>query len=139
LSFGRLVVAALLVAPVAGCGGSVLAVAADFSGNTSQYSQNVIVTTIVLLSIAAFLAILAALLVVALPLTMILDRSGISALVRDLILIGAAALAALAFAWRFPAMDEALALGLSYGLVTALLWVGAIHLLVPRKGQAPGA
>lgn len=139
MSFGRLFVSALLVAPVAGCGGSLLALSADFPRTGGQYSGDVITTALVLLSIASFGVILAALLFVALPLTMILDRSGLPPPIRDLVLIAAAALAALAFAWRFPAMDEALGLGLGYALTTSVLWVAALHLPAGRRGPAlPG-
>jgi hypothetical protein len=139
LSFGRLFVAALLVSPPAGRGGSVLAVVADFPGSNGQYSENVIVTAIVLLSIGATFAILAGLLLAALPLTMILDRSGVPPLVRDLVLTAVAALAAWGFAWRFPAMDEALGLGLCYALVTSVLWLAALHLFAVRRARGPPA
>lgn len=139
MSFGRLFVAALLVSPVASCGGSLFAVASEMSRapDVSGYSADTVVATFVIVGIVSFVIVLAALLLVALPLTILMDRFDLPALVRDGLLIALGNGAAIAFVHSLgQTFRPAWQVGLAYGLLTSLLWIVAVRRLSPRRATA---
>jgi hypothetical protein len=139
LSIGKLLLAAFLVAIVSSCAGSLasLAVAQAHAGaNGGGYSANVWITTLVLLGIGSFFALVVALWVVALPLTILLLRTGLPSVARDLILIAlGTCLPPLALLSYFPLYSEATTIAFVYGLITSILWVLAIR-FVGRQAPA---
>ncbi|WP_114954690.1 hypothetical protein [Sphingosinicella terrae] len=142
MSLGRLLVAVVLVSPVSSCGGSLFAVASELSraGAGPGYSSDTIVATFVIAAIVSFVIIFAALLVAALPLTMLLDRFGMPGLARDALLVALATGAAIWFVSSLGAtFRPAWPVGLAYGLLTSLLWVAAIRRLSPRPLLAAAA
>jgi hypothetical protein len=139
LNIGKLLLAAFLVAIVSSCAGSLasLAVAqADAGANGGGYSANVWITTLVLLGMGSFFALIVVLWVVALPLTVLLVRTGLPPVARDLILVAlGTSLPALALLPNFPLYSEASMIAFVYGLFTSILWVLAIR-FVGRQAPA---
>lgn len=136
MSFGRLLLAALLVAPVASCGGALLVVAVGMSQAQSQYSSDTYAFAFVIVAFLSLVAIVPGLLLAGIPLALLADRLGIPALVRDAIFIAAGLLAAWTFARTYPGLPDGFELGLCIALATAILWVVAVH-IVARKVQSP--
>lgn len=138
LSFGRLLLAALLVAPVASCGGALLSVAVGMSRVQSQYSSDTYAFAFAIVAFLSFVAIVPGLLLAGIPLALLTNRLGIPALARDAIFIAAGVLAAWIFARAYPGLPDGLELGLCIGLTTAILWVLAVH-IAARNRTANGA
>ena len=144
MSLGRLIVAALLVSPVASCGGSLLAVGSEISRASAGpgYSSNTIIATFVIAAIVSFVIIIAALLFAALPLTMLLDRLGLPGIARDAFLVALGSGAAIWFVGSLGvAFRPAWPVGLAYGLLTSVSWVVAVRWVShrPPAADAPQA
>ena len=136
LKLTRLVIAALIVAPLASLIASLI-----FSGTLAFISPvddvgSAIIGVLTIAAVATIVSVLfvfAALLLLALPLTFVLVRLGVPALTRNLILLAIGAGAAVLLwpvsrgtydgqAWIFP----------TYALVAAFLWVMALRRMERR-------
>jgi hypothetical protein len=139
LSFLKLFLAALIIAPVSSCGGSLFAVSTELAHGpgAGAYSSDTVFVTFMIVAGIAFVVILAALLLVALPLTLLMNRFGAPSLLRDALLIVLAVAGATGFLVSLgQAFPGAWQIGLGYGLLTALLWIFAVRLLTrPRAAS----
>jgi hypothetical protein len=134
LKASSLLIAALIVTPLASFTGSLIVsgslVAVDDMGGARPVSDGILalVMITIIATLVSLLFVLAALLLLALPTTLALDRLGLAAQSRNLILLAIGAGAAFllypisrgsdpAQGWIFPA----------YALVSAVLWVLALY------------
>jgi hypothetical protein len=135
MTFGRLLIAGLLVTPLVSFGGTFVLLAADAATSSSPVSQNNFMFGLILLSIFAFLVVALAVFLIGIPLALILQRLRIPALLRDVVFlaIGAAAI----WSMRVNANPDDVTAGFFQGIVggTVLVWIIAMHLAA--RGKRP--
>ena len=124
MSPGRLLLAVFLVAPVASCGGTAAALGADLWISQGQYGEDVFTAALMFFGFLSFLAILAGLLVVGVPMALLLNRAGVSAIARDALFALALAVPALLLARAAPDLKW---LAFSYWAATSFLWIAALR------------
>lgn len=132
MTFGRLLIAGLLVTPLVSCGGTFVMLAAGAATSSSSVSQDNFMFGLILLSIFAFFVVAFAVFVIGIPLALILQRLRVPALLRDAIFL---ALGAAALWWMLVNANPGdVTLGFFMGIVggTVLVWIVAMRLAVQR-------
>lgn len=143
LTLTRLLVVSLIVGPLSSCGSSLIVAggsmvvggaqsAAPF--DTAGIAAFAFLFIAVMATIVSLLFVIAALWLLALPLTLLFTRVGIGAATRDLALLAVAAAAAvplwLASAAAYEGQGWILPV---YALASAILWVIALHHIERRN------
>ena len=90
MTFGRLLVAALLVIPLVSCGGTAALLIVDAAKSSSPSSSDNFIFGLILLGLVAFVIVAIAVLAIGIPLALLLDRLGVPAWLRDLLFIALA-------------------------------------------------
>lgn len=132
LTLGKLLVASLIVAPMSSCGGSLIVAGgvAATSPGVESVGQGIFAALFVLViaTIMSLFVVIAALWLIALPLTLILARRGVAQGPRDLILLGVAAGASLLLWPASVYMNQGSGWILPvYAMASAGLWVVALR------------
>ena len=134
MRFGRLFLGTLLVAPLSGCGGTIISLGLEMQKGQGNHSGDTMIAAFIFFALLACIAILAGLIVIGLPLALLASRAGLPWPVRDALfaaLIGVAA-------W-LPARTAAdlIPLAIAYWALTSLLWIAALHFAdSPRRTPA---
>ncbi len=135
VTFGRLLIAGLLVTPLVSFGGTFVMLAADAATSSSPVSQDNFTFGLVLLSMFAFFVVALAVFLIGIPLALILQRLRFPALVRDAVFL---AIGAAAIWWmRVSANPDDVTAGFFQGIVgcTVIVWIIAMHLAA--RGKRP--
>lgn len=125
MTFGRLVIAALAVAPLASCGGTAVALGLEMQKSQGNYSGDTMIAAFIFFALLACITIFVGLIVIGLPLALLASRAGLPWPMRDALfaaLIGVAA-------WLLArTAADLVPLALTYGALTSLLWIAALHI-----------
>lgn len=135
MTFGRLLIAGLLVTPLVSCGGTFVLLAADASTSALPSSQDNFLSGLILLSIFAFVIVALAVFLIGIPLALILQRLRVPALLRDAIFL---AIGAASIWWmRANANPADVTSGFFQAIAvgTILAWIIAMHLAA--RGNRP--
>lgn len=131
------------MAPAASCAGSVVTIAQEMARTQDRgYSADTIFVATMIVVVVSFVLVLLALLFVALPATLLMDRVGVPSLMRDALLLAAAVGAAIWALTDMGAFPNPRELGLVYGLATGLLWILAVRWIAGRarrRASSPAA
>lgn len=140
MSLGRLLLAALLVSPIASCGASLIVAGTSATGPMEPgIALAAFLFLTVMATMVSLLFVLAALLVIALPLSLLLNGLGVPAIARDLILLAVAGAAGYLLSPLSAQAYEGHAwIYMTYCLTSAMLWILALR-FVSRRSPAPAA
>jgi hypothetical protein len=135
MTFGRLLVAALLVTPLVSCGGTAALLIVDAAGRSTPSSGDDFMLGFIMLGMVSFVIVAGAIFLVGIPLALLLDRLGVPSWLRDFLFIAAAG----AVTWlRYGSirMDGTIQ-GFELAIVglTVLAWIIAMR--VASRGKRP--
>lgn len=144
LTAGRLLIASLIVGPLSSCGGSLVVAGGvafmavrqpgDEFSTSSDFAVFVFGFYLVMATIVSLLFVIFALLLIALPLTLLLSRLGAGVVARDAALLGVGIVAAVLLWPASVSMHEGEGWVLpAYALVSAMAWVMALHHIERRN------
>jgi phosphoglycerol transferase MdoB-like AlkP superfamily enzyme len=142
MTFGRLLIIALLVTPAASCGASLIAGGAIVASLDGEVGAGQIVGGALFFgffaTMVSILIVLAALAIIAVPLTLLLQKLNASPLLRDVALIAVAALISAIFLILAVGEDNGFAwILVTYAVTTALLWVAGLRIAERRQRRLP--
>ena len=135
MTLGRLLIAALLVTPLVGCGGTAVLLIVDAAGRSTPSSGDDFMLGFIMLGLVALVIVALAVFLIGIPLALLLQRLGVPPWLRDILFIAVAG-AALWLRHGSIRMDGTIQ-GFELAVIglTVLAWIIAMRLV--SRGARP--